>query len=335
MLEAAPEGDNLQNCDLMRKNKLMQRLRFKIPTPNSLVTFEAAARHLSFTTSAAELNVTRVAVSQQIKALETFLGVRLFERLHRALRLTHAGERYYETVSISLERILAVTEEIRQTESEKSITVTTTTGFSTYWLLPRIGEFRKRYPDIDLRFLISDKYLDLHSEGVNVAIRYGEGNWDNLEATFLLQEEIFPTCSARYFAGRKPLKEPLDLLNETLLHLEGRYDSQTRWLPWFREHGLEMEVLAPGISVNTYTNLVQATLDGQGISLIGPPLTQRYLDDGTLVRPIEVPSLKRRAFYLALPKGQPVSASAQSFCNWIIHDSQAFANLGYAGKRGT
>ncbi len=297
----------------------MQTLRANLPTPNHLVTFVSAARHLSFTRSAEELNVSRVAVSQQIKALEAFLGVALFHRLHRALSLTQAGEAYFEEVSQSLERIKVATQAIRAAEDRNRITVTATTGFTTYWLMPRIGEFRALHPEIDLRFLISDKYLDLHTENVDVAIRYGDGDWDNLDCTFLQRERIFPVCSTTYLAGRERFSKPEDLLNENLLFLEGRYDEQTRWPVWFREQGVEVEKISQGITVNTYSNLVQATLDAQGIALVGPPVIEQFLNNGTLIRPLNIPAIRRRAFYLATPaRPNHKSRATVAFCNWVI-----------------
>lgn len=305
----------------------MQTLRSSLPTPNHLVTFVCAARHLSFTLSAQELNVSRVAVSQQIKALEAFLGVALFHRLHRALSLTRAGETYFEKVSQSLEHIKAATRAVRAAEDRNRITVTATTGFSTYWLMPRVGEFRALHPEIDLRFLISDRHLDLDIENVDVAVRYGDGGWDNLDCTFLQRERIFPVCSTTYLAGRERFSKPEDLLKESLLFLEGRYDEQTRWPAWFREQGVEVETIRQGITVNTYTNLVQATLDALGIALVGPPVIEQFLSNGTLIRPLNVPAVQRRAFYLATPAGpNRKSRATVAFCNWVIE------KLGQSGR---
>jgi LysR family glycine cleavage system transcriptional activator len=237
--------------------------------------------------------------------------------MHRALRLTPSGERYYQTVAPSLQSILKATQELQKTEGRNSVTITTTTGFSTYWLFPRIGEFRRLHPEADLRFLVADNYLDLSAENIDVAIRYGRGDWPNVTSKFLLQEEIFPVCSKAYFENCGPLQMVHELLDERLLHLEGRYDSQTRWLPWFREQGVEVEETPPGIRVNSYTNLVQATLEGQGISLIGPPLIQKYLDDGDIVRALKVTPIVRHAFYLVLPEDREPTPSTVGFCAWI------------------
>ena len=295
----------------------MQSLRSSIPPPNWLVTFEAAARCLSFTKAASELNVTRVAVSQQIKSLENYLGTPLFQRLHRAIKLTSAGEQYQRAVTSGLQTILAATGEVQKSVGGTSVTVTTSTGFSTFWLLPRIGEFRRLHPDIDVQFLVADNYLNLSVSNVDVAVRYGNGEWPNVEAKFLLQEEIYPVCSPDYLQGRGRPQSADDLLVERLLHLEGRYDPETRWRTWFAEQGVDAKIPPHGLRLNTYTNLVQAALDGQGIALIGPPLMQKYLENGALVRPFETSPLKRHAFYLALPKDREPTPVTGAFCKWI------------------
>ena len=294
----------------------MQSLRSRLPPPNNLVAFEAAARHLSFTKAAEELNVTRVAVSQQVKSLEEFLGTQLFNRLHRALSLTIEGERLFEVVSTSLHRILGVTATIRDHKTDHRVTVTVSTGVATCWLMPSIGDFRSRYPDFDLRFLVSDMYLDLSAGGADVAIRYGDGRWPGCDLTFLTKERIYPLCSPNYLNGRK-IGAIEDLVNETLLFLEGRYDPQTKWSVWFREHGVDVSEDLKGIHLNAYTNLVQAAVEGQGIALIGPPLADSYVAKGSLVRVLNIPPVDRRNFYLALPKDSAPTAATRAFCEWV------------------
>lgn len=302
----------------MRYFSFMHGLRFQLPPPNSLVSFEAAARHLSFTAAAAELNVTRVAVSRQIKALEDVLGVPLFRRLHKKLSLTTEGTLYYEVVATALRQIAATTSELQQRKTLNRVTVTTTVGFSSYWLVPRIGAFRKLFPEIDVRVLVSDNIIDLAREGVDVAIRYGLGPWPNMRSQFLLQESIAPTCSAKYFSGRRKLRHPADLLNETLLHLEGPYDEQVKWRWWFRSHGVDVPENRVGLAFNSYVHLVQALLDGQGIALVGPPLLTPYYENGTLVRPIDLSPTTRKAFHLVVPDEIPSTSAVDAFRKWIV-----------------
>ena len=295
----------------------MHKLKRKIRNPNHLVTFEASARHLSFTQAAVELNLSRVAVSQQIKALEEGIGVQLFHRLHRSLRLTNKGSRLYQITSSSLEKISDVVDEICLIDTSNQVTITTSTGFSTYWLLPNIGDFRNQYSQIDLRFLINDTYINLDEEEVDIAIRYGDYKHGNYHTTFLAREVISPVCSPSYTFKRGAPRDPADLLNEDLIQLDGSYDAQTRWESWFEQQGINSQKIARGMSVNTYVNLVQATLDGQGISLSGSPLLDRYLESGALIYVLDILPIERNAFYLMTPKGKPISAPASLLCNWI------------------
>jgi LysR family glycine cleavage system transcriptional activator len=299
----------------MGKQGFMQKLRAKLPPPNLLITFEAAARLLSFTKAASELNVSRVAVSQQIHALEAFLGVPLFQRMQRSVRLTRAGERYYIGISEALERALRATEEISRRSDTNVVNVGTTPGFMTYWLLPRLGTFRSKHPDIELRFIVSDGNLDFE-DNIDVAIRYGAPPFDDAEATFLARQVISPTCAAK-FLPRGTKLTPFELLKHTLIHLEGPYDEHTRWSKWFQTLGIDAGKLRAGIRVNSYTNLVQAALDGQGFALIGPPLIEKFLSNGSLIQPVAAPPIARHAFHLLLPRGLAPSASSQVFANWV------------------
>jgi LysR family glycine cleavage system transcriptional activator len=305
----------LLNPYAMRKLSFMQRLRAKLPPPNLLISFEAAARQLSFTKAASELNVSRVAVSQQIRALEEFLGVPLFHRLQRSVQLTKGGERYYAAISDALERALRATVEVSRRSDSTVVNVGATPGFMTYWLLPRLGEFRTIYPDIELRFIVSDGNLGFE-DNIDVVIRYGNPPFDDAEATFLSRQTISPTCAGTFLPRGSKLA-PADLLKRPLIHLEGPYDEQTRWSKWLQALGVDMARAPAGITVNSYINLVQAALDGQGFALIGPPLIERFLSNGALVQPVDAPPVVRHAFHLLLPRGSMPSASSQIFSNWI------------------
>lgn len=310
------QRDNkLLNSYAMRNLSFMQKLRYKLPPPNLLITFEAAGRHLSFTRAATELNVSRVAVSQQMQALEKFLGTILFQRLQRSVKLTREGERYHLAISDALERALRATTEISKRADSNVVNVGTTPGFMTYWLSPRLGEFRALHPDIELRFIVSDGNLGLE-DNIDVAIRYGVPPFDEADATFLARQEIAPTCASTFLPDDTRL-QPMDLLKQPLLHLEGPYDEQTRWSSWFRAQGLDMAKARAGITLNSYTSLVQAALDGQGFALIGPPLIEKFLSNGNLVQPVDAEPIARHAFHLLLPKTTLPSVAVRAFAGWI------------------
>lgn len=294
----------------------MRRLRSILPAPGILLTFEAAGRQLSFTAAAKELNVTRAAVSQQIRSLETFLGVQLFNRMHRSLRLTPGGVRYHRAISAVFTEAVRATNELRRTSKRNTVTVTATQGFATFWLMPSVGEFRQRHPEIELRFVISDRYLDLIDENIDIAIRYGEPPFENADATLLVREEINPTCAPELIRGKRVLR-PAKVATYPLIHLDGPYDRVTCWSHWFQVHGLIDEESHPAITVNTYSNLVQAALNGQGFALIGPPLVSKYLADGLLIQPVRATPIPRQAFYIVIPRGSRPSAAALKFAEWI------------------
>ncbi|WP_429809073.1 LysR substrate-binding domain-containing protein [Ensifer sp. B1-9] len=309
------KDNKLQKTYVMRKFYFMQKLRFKLPPPNLLISFEAAGRHLSFTKAASELNVSRVAVSQQMQALERFLGVPLFHRLPRALKLTRVGERYHLAISDALERALRATAEITRRSESNIINVGTTPGFMTYWLSPRLGEFRTIHPDIELRFIVSDGNLSFE-DNIDVAIRYGTPPFEDSETTFLARQTIGPTCASTFLPPGTELS-PIELLDYPLINLEGPYDEHTRWSTWFRAQGLNMGKAKAGITVNSYTNLVQAALEGQGFALIGPPLIERFLANKTLIQPVNAPHVMRHAFHLLLPRASTPPLAAEAFAEWV------------------
>lgn len=294
----------------------MERLRFTVPPPGLLIAFEAAGRLLSFKHAADELNVSRMAVSQQIRALEDHLGVKLFDRMHRAVRLTVVGERYHRSVAGALRQIVQATAELKKSANDKVVSVTATAGFTTYWLMPNIGSFRRDHPDIELRIVISDRYLDFFDQHLDVAIYYGSPATPVLNSEHLVQEVIAPTC-APALVGENKVIAVEDVHRYPLIHLDGPYDEQTRWSHWFRAQQLQTSNDQRGITVNTYTNLVQAALDGQGLALIGTPLIERYLESGALIQPVDALPIMRRSFYLVTPGDVEQSSAVMQFIKWI------------------
>ncbi|MGH8781342.1 LysR substrate-binding domain-containing protein [Paraburkholderia sp.] len=291
----------------------MSSLKMTLPPPNMLVTFEAAGRHLSFSRAAIELNVSRVAVSQQIQALESFLGVQLFHRLDRTIRLSDNGARYHAAISSALRQAVQATIEISSRPIDNIVTISATAGFTTYWLLPNFGGFRALHPDIELRFIVSDQ-LSGADNSVDIAVTYGSAPPD-ADSVLLTSQTIAPTCSATYLANRSPPIKPGDLLKHPLIHLEGPYDRLTRWSTWFTNQGVNMDAAKSNITVNTYTNLVQAVFDGQGFALIGPPLMRQFLANKTLVQPIQADPVRCHGFHLTVLS--PGAAATEAVAEWI------------------
>lgn len=182
-----------------------------LPPLNALHTFEAAARHLSFQRAAEELDITPTAVSHQIKVLEEHLGTSLFRRRPRPLALTEAGQLLYPAVSKSLDEIAIAIAELTQVSESTTLTVSVTMVFATKWLVPRLAEFQQSHPEIDLRLQTSNDVVDLHRQTVDVAIRYGSGNYPGLTVRKLMSDVFIPVCSPNLLNEKHPIKEPSTL----------------------------------------------------------------------------------------------------------------------------
>ncbi len=229
-----------------------------LPPLNSLRAFEAAARHLSFTKAAEELNVTPAAISHQIKALEEFLGVVLFRRLTRALRLTDAGQAAFPKVREGFDNLAEAVEILRAEEEGKVLTVSVSPSFGAKWLVPRLDRFRAAHPDLDIRIDATDRLADFQGDNVDVALRYGMGNYPSLLVDKLFGAEMVPVCSPDLLDGTQPLRRPLDLVHHTLLHLDWTLEEQTSpsWRMW---------LLAAGVSEVDATRGPRFSRNGAGL----------------------------------------------------------------------
>src|SRR3954452_13313141 len=204
-------------CSHSFSNERSPMLR-RLPPLNSLKAFEAAARSESFTRAAEELCVTQGAVSQQVKALEATLGLKLFARERQRLAITDAGRDYLAVVRDALDRIAIGTERLVQRQSSGVLTVSTSPDFAAKWMVHRLFRFAEAYPDIDLRLSASLHHVDFAREDVDVAVRHGDGNWPGLDIVRLSSEELFPVMSPKLVNTRNGISRPADLLNFPLLH---------------------------------------------------------------------------------------------------------------------
>ena len=183
----------------------MRRLYERVHSPTALLAFEAAARHLSFTRAAAELNVSQPAISTAVRKVETALGVALFTRRNRAIALTEAGERFYADVSFGLNHILKSADSLFVQGQPDHVTIACSMAFAHYWLVPRLAGFREDNPDIELRMETSYRDSDLVREGVSLGIRRGNGNWPGYATRFLFGETISPVCSPAFLETKGPI----------------------------------------------------------------------------------------------------------------------------------
>ncbi len=299
----------------------MRSLRAKLPPMNGLVVFEAAARHLSFTRAGHELLVSREAVSRQIRILEDHLGVKLFVRLYRALELTDAGRELQSVVGESLENIARTTASLQRAGRPSKIAVTATIAIASFWLTPRLPGFRAAHPDAGIRVIVSDAPVDMVAESFDVGLRYGDGNWPGHKATRLFDVRSHPVCSPGYLKGAAPIEAPADLLEHTLLNLDGTPHSLEDWDWWLVESGVYMPASYRALGFDSYANVIQAALDGQGIALGYSGIVDDLVSRGDLVRPIGPTLGKGCAVYMIVPTGVSLAPVAQDFFDWVLAEA--------------
>src|SRR6202051_377494 len=215
----------------------------RLPSLNGLRAFEAAARHLSFTTAPSERNVTQTAISHQIRRLEEELGLRLFVRQNRALALTPEARDYLPGVRAAFNDLRLATDRLLGKDDGHVLTVSTLASLAAQWLLARLSIFPDSHPGIDVRITPSTSLVDFRAGDVDAAIRYGRGNWAGVRADWLTAGELFPVCSPARLTGAKPLRCPEDLANQTLLHSSGGYDDD--WRLWLTAAGLPANISKP------------------------------------------------------------------------------------------
>ncbi len=291
----------------------MVKLRKDAHLLRNLVTFQAASRAENFTKAAAELGVSRVAVSRQIADLEQALGQTLFSRNHKTVSLTRNGHAFSSAINPALDTIAAALDQQRSSTVDQRLSVTVTSAFATYWLMPRLVDFGACHPEIEVNLVVSDRYLDIKAEGIDVAVRYSPQELTHSGWVPLMQETVLPVYSPNY-SGYTALESEYDLRQERLLFLSGKYRRETRWEHWFSERGIGPTEERSGISVNTYINMLQAAIEGQGIALAGHPLVDKFLADGALKTIPGIPALKR-GYYNLYRRANHQNATV--FCNWI------------------
>ncbi len=292
-----------------------------LPPTNSLVVFEAAARHRNFTRAAEELEVTQSAVSRQIQLLEEHLGTPLFKRQPRGLVLSEEGQRLQRAVTMGLEHIANVSADIRRKRGPDELTIATSVSFASYWLMARMANFRASHPEIELRLVASSPIIDLTASGIDLAIRFGDGEWPGVETVRLFDDEIWPVCAPSYLAGRDDIREPRDLLRETLLHLAKFDRNWVTWENFLHDFGVIEEPRARGVTYDNYLVLIQSALRGEGIALCGRRLAEDFIDHGDLVRPIPETLRSQRGFFLLKPRDKPLGQAGRLFEEWLLEEA--------------
>jgi len=291
----------------------------QLPPLNALRAFEAAARSESFTRAAEELCVTQGAVSHQVKALEIELGLQLFKRARNGLVITDAGRDYLAVVRDVFEQLELATDRLLQRQRSGTITVSTSPDFAAKWLVSRLGRFAEAYPEIELKLAALMHRVDFAQEDVDLAIRHGDGQWPEVDAVNLCDEELFPVCSPSLMTSRGGLQKPKDVLRFPLLHLDNRRD----WARWLEAAGASGEGLLHGPILNHASMLIDAAIDGQGIALARTMLAASDLIAGRLVRPFPAAIPLRNTYWIVCPKATRALPKIVAFRDWLFEEVAA------------
>lgn len=283
----------------------------RLPPLGAIRAFEAGARHLNFTNAAAELCVTQAAVSHQVKALEDWLGVRLFERRGHSLRLTDNGKEYLREITEALDRMAAATMKLRRQE-DGPLRITALPSFASCWLVPRLGRFRDLHPEIDLRLTSSGELWNFAQDGFDIGIRSGLGRWPGLKADLIAHERLSPLCTPE-IAETLPARDPAALLHARLL----QDTPKDMWSRWFDHAGLDRARVPPTLVFNDAALVLQAAADGQGIALGRMVLAEQALKSGRLVRLFDIELSNDYSYWLVYPRSALDQPNVAAFRAWL------------------
>jgi len=301
----------------------------RLPPLNAIRAFEAAARHLSFTRAADELNVTPAAISQQVRNLEEILGVPLFRRLTRALLLTEAGQAALPILGEGFDRLVEGIGRIKSYQEGGVLTVSAAPSFAAKWLVRRLPRFEARHPDIRIRLDPTLQVIDFERENVDIAIRFGEGRYPGLRSDRLMTENISPVCSPRLMNSENPIREPADLANHVLLHMDWGLTGPTQpdWAMWLKSAGADTVDPTRGPIFTTEVLAVESALEGNGVALINRAIVIDDVAAGRLVWPFELTLETHFGFFIVCPEHTAKSTKNAAFRQWLLDEARAEGNI--------
>jgi LysR family transcriptional regulator, glycine cleavage system transcriptional activator len=298
----------------------------QFPGLRSLRAFNAAARHLNFTKAAEEMGVTPAAISHQIKELEDQIGVALFTRTSRSMVLTREGDILSTAAAESLDILSRAVKRIKRLENRKVLKVSASPSIAAKWLVPRLDRFLDQAPGAEVRVDVSTTALDFERDDIDIAIRFGQGQYPGLKSDLLFTDKIFPVCSPRIITKEKPLAQPKDLLRHTLIHLD--YEAQgvvwPNWKMWMLAAGIHDFDDKRGMHFGQTSLTVQAAIDGHGVALGDSNLVADDLTSGRLVKPFEL-SLKapsQFAYHVVSPMDTTQNPLVEAFRQWALGEAK-------------
>jgi DNA-binding transcriptional LysR family regulator len=312
----------------------------RLPSLDLLKGFEAAARLLSFTRAGEELHLTQSAVSRQIQELEDQLGVPLFHRRHRSLALTDAGQQLYPAAAQVLATMRAATDRLRAASAQKVLAVTTTPGFASLWLIPRIAGFTREHAGVEVRIIAEGRIQELERDNADVAVRYCPQAMAGPGAERLFGEQVFPVCSPALTGdAKRPLRVPTDLRHHVLLHVDdpdGRWPWQA-WRVWLEAAGLPDLRAAGNLRFTGYDQIIPAAIAGHGVALGRTPLVDAAIAAGQLVAPFRQITPSDRAYWIVVSRRAVDRAEVADFAVWLkqVAAAESAPRAARAPRRGT
>jgi DNA-binding transcriptional LysR family regulator len=286
---------------------------------NNLLVFESAARRASFTRAAEDLGISQPAVSHAMRLLEADLGVALFERQHKGVQTTEAGQYLLEQVGMGLSLIDQALREVRSMQAHQ-VTLAVSTATATWWLLPRIARFKQQHPDIELRVITTDTDLDMARERIDLSITLGADGFDTLQKWHFVDEEIFPVCSPK-FLKVNPLPDLQALANSPLLLLEQRYRPRMDWKEWLQHFNVRLSRRPQLFRFNDYSIVLQAAIEGQGVAQGWRHIVQPLIQQGLLVRPLQQSVTTEQPLFITAPAAKALRPDVAFLKDWLVAEA--------------
>lgn len=304
----------------------------RLPPLNALRVFESAARHLSFTKAAEELHVTPGAVSQQIKALEDFLQTPVFRRQKRSLLLTDEAQASLPILREGFDKLAEAGKILAAKADSSRLTVSVAPSLASKWLVPRLDRFQEAHPEIDVWVSADMDVVDFAVDDVDLAIRYGAGQYPDLEIDHLMAEKIVPVCSPQLMTGANPLKSPADLVHHTLLH-DSSADKDPNcptWPMWLKAAGVSHKEGERGLKFNQSSLVIEAAVAGKGVALAKAALALADLEAARLVIPFDLTTPTDFAYYIVNPPSKSSSPAVNAFKQWLKEEAAVTTNASQA-----
>jgi len=290
----------------------------RFPGFAGLKAFFAVGHSSGVADAAQRLGISRSAVSHQLKKLEGELGVRLYERDGRTLRLTHEGAEFFSRIEQPMIALREAFEEIRSTSDRLRVTMTLTPTFATDWFLPRMKKLSAALPDLELNLVSTTRVIDLQNEAVDIAIRRGHGTWEGLQSVLVLEEQVVPVVSPALLAesGAQNLTDLIAhagiLINENL---------PREWDEWFLQHGLEPETEPRKFALTSYEMAIAACRDGLGVALGRRPFADPVLTSGEVVQPFSEGPRDRLGYFIVWPRKRQMNAMTRKVRDWLVAEA--------------